>query len=89
MEKYRLKIMGLNDAKKKIDNLKAQGKKVVFTNGCFDILHPGHARYLYAARKMGDYLIVALNSDLSVKAIKNQGRPIMPEKDRAEMLAAL
>lgn len=81
--------MGLDDAKKKIDKLKTQGEKIVFTNGCFDILHPGHARYLYAARELGDHLIVALNSDMSVKAIKNQERPVIPEKDRAEMLAAL
>ena len=89
MEKYRLKIKALEDAKKEIDKLKAQGKKVVFTNGCFDILHSGHARYLYAAREMGDYLIVALNSDISVKVIKDHGRPVIPENDRAEMLSAL
>jgi D-beta-D-heptose 7-phosphate kinase/D-beta-D-heptose 1-phosphate adenosyltransferase len=61
----------------------------VFTNGCFDILHPGHARYLCAARELGDWLIVAVNSDRSVKAIKGAERPILPQECRAELLAAL
>jgi len=62
---------------------------VVFTNGCFDLLHPGHTRYLCAARAMGDCLVVAVNSDRSVRAIKGPSRPIMPEDARAEVLAAL
>jgi rfaE bifunctional protein nucleotidyltransferase chain/domain len=89
MENYRLKIKNLSSAKKEIDRLKNQGKKIVFTNGCFDILHSGHARYLYAARDLGDYLIVGVNSDRSVREIKEEGRPIIPEIERAEMLAAL
>ncbi|MBW2610188.1 MAG: D-glycero-beta-D-manno-heptose 1-phosphate adenylyltransferase [Deltaproteobacteria bacterium] len=88
MESYRLKIKDLSDAKKEIDRLKAEGKKIVFTNGCFDILHPGHIRYLYAARELGDYLIVAVNSDKSVQTIKGPDRPMLPQDQRTEMLAA-
>jgi D-beta-D-heptose 7-phosphate kinase/D-beta-D-heptose 1-phosphate adenosyltransferase len=89
MEDYRSKIKGLEEAKKEIDRLKSQGKRIVFTNGCFDILHPGHTRYLYAARELGDYLVVAVNSDRSVKAIKGKGRPILSQDARIELLAAL
>lgn len=89
MEKYRLKIKTLSGLKEEIDPLKAEGKKIVFTNGCFDIIHPGHTRYLHAARELGDYLIVAVNSDRSAKAIKGEGRPILSEGARAELLAAL
>jgi len=89
MEQYRSKVKDLAAMKREIDQLKAEGKKVVFTNGCFDILHPGHARYLWAARQSGDYLVVAVNSDRSVKAIKAKERPIVPEQERAEMVAAL
>ena len=66
-----------------------RGKKVVFTNGCFDIIHAGHVRYLKKARALGDILVVGLNSDASTRAIKGKGRPIMPEKERAEVLSAL
>jgi D-glycero-beta-D-manno-heptose 1-phosphate adenylyltransferase len=89
MEKYRQKVKDLAAMKREIDQLKAEGKKVVFTNGCFDLLHPGHARYLWAARQSGDYLVVAVNSDRSVKAIKAKERPIVPEQERAEIVAAL
>lgn len=89
MEKYRLKIRDLSEAKKEIDRLKAENKKIVFTNGCFDILHIGHARYLYAAKELGDYLIVAVNSDSSVKSIKGPDRPVINQAGRTEMLAAL
>ena len=89
MEQYRLKVKDLIETKREIDQLKAQGKRIVFTNGCFDLLHPGHARYLWAARQMGDFLLAAVNSDRSVKAIKGKGRPVIPEEERAEMLAAL
>jgi D-beta-D-heptose 7-phosphate kinase/D-beta-D-heptose 1-phosphate adenosyltransferase len=64
-------------------------KKVVFTNGCFDVLHAGHVRYLKKAKSLGDILIVGLNSDSSVKKIKGKGRPILPEAERAEILSAL
>ena len=69
--------------------LRAGGRRLVFTNGCFDILHVGHARYLAAARALGDALLVAVNSDRSVRALKGEGRPVMNEAERAEMLAAL
>lgn len=68
---------------------KLKGKKIVFTNGVFDILHVGHLRYLQKARSLGDVLIVGLNSDRSVKKIKGASRPIIPEKERAEILASL
>jgi D-beta-D-heptose 7-phosphate kinase/D-beta-D-heptose 1-phosphate adenosyltransferase len=69
--------------------LRARGRTLVFTNGCFDILHVGHARYLAAARALGDALLVAVNSDASVRALKGEGRPVTNESERAEMLAAL
>ena len=89
MKDYRQKIKSLEDAKKDIDRLKKDGQRIVFTNGCFDILHIGHARYLFKARELGDFLIVAVNSDRSVKAIKGPERPVINENERAEMLAAL
>lgn len=69
--------------------LRAAGKKIVFTNGCFDIIHTGHTRYLATARAFGDVLIVAVNSDASVRSIKGEKRPITAESDRMETLAAL
>jgi len=89
MEEYRNKIRDLSSLKKEIEALKAQGKRIVFTNGCFDLLHPGHTRYLYAARNLGDYLVVAVNTDRSVKAIKGEHRPIQSQDERTELLAAL
>ncbi len=74
---------------KEIKTLQAEGKKLVFTNGCFDLLHVGHVRYLSAARKLGDRLIVAVNSDQSVKTLKGPKRPIVPEAERLEVLSAL
>ncbi|OGF44417.1 MAG: hypothetical protein A2452_06100 [Candidatus Firestonebacteria bacterium RIFOXYC2_FULL_39_67] len=67
--------------------LKKNGKKIVFTNGCFDIIHVGHTRYLKAARKLGDVLIIAVNSDASVKRLKGPGRPVNNENDRMEILS--
>ena len=72
-----------------IDQLKQDGKKIVMTNGCFDLLHVGHIRYLQEAKQLGDVLVVAVNSDLSTKAIKGPQRPLVPEQERAEILAAL
>jgi len=66
-----------------------RGQRVVFTNGCFDLLHPGHVRYLAAARALGDALVVALNSDASVRRLKGAGRPILNQDERAEVMAAL
>jgi len=72
-----------------VARLKGEGKKVVFTNGVFDLLHTGHLRYLAQARALGDVLIVAINSDSSVKALKGDKRPILPQAERAELLAGL
>lgn len=66
-----------------------QGKRVVFTNGCFDLLHPGHIRLLAQAKRLGDVLMVALNSDRSVRELKGAGRPILPQEERCEIVAAL
>ncbi len=71
------------------ERLRAEAKRLVFTNGCFDILHVGHVRYLQAARSLGDALLVAMNSDAAVRALKGDSRPVMNEAERAEMLAAL
>ena len=71
------------------DEFRASGRRLVFTNGCFDLLHVGHVRYLQAARALGDALVVAVNGDASVRALKGPSRPINAEDDRAEVLAAL
>ncbi len=89
MEEYRKKVKDLSDLEKEIKALKAHGKHIVFTNGCFDLLHPGHMRYLYAARQMGDYLVVAVNTDRSVRIIKGANRPIQSQDERTELVAAL
>ena len=68
---------------------RAAGRRVVFTNGCFDLLHAGHVSYLEAARKLGDALVIGLNSDASVRRVKGSSRPIVPERERAEVLGAL
>ena len=83
------KILPIEQAIQKVDALKRDGKRVVFTNGCFDVLHPGHVRYMREARSMGDFLIVAVNSDRGVRELKGAGRPIFPQSERAEILAAL
>lgn len=72
-----------------VRRLKKNGKRIIFTNGCFDILHLGHVRYLEKARSLGDYLVVGLNSDHSVRLIKGKGRPINTQRDRAGILAGL
>jgi D-glycero-beta-D-manno-heptose 1-phosphate adenylyltransferase len=79
----------LADALALVERLRASHKTIVFTNGVFDLLHPGHLRYLQHARSRGDALIVGVNSDRSVRAIKGPARPITPEEERAEVLAAL
>ena len=84
----REKIIDRSRIKEIISGLKAAGKKVVFTNGCFDLIHVGHVRYLNEAKKLGDVLIIGLNADASVSSIK-PGRPVNPEDQRAEVLAAL
>jgi D-beta-D-heptose 7-phosphate kinase/D-beta-D-heptose 1-phosphate adenosyltransferase len=72
-----------------IKNLKAKGKRIVFTNGCFDLLHIGHVRYLEKARTLGDALVVGVNSDSSVRKLKGPKRPVLPAKERAEILSGL
>lgn len=83
------KIISATELAKVRDVFDAQGKKLVFTNGCFDLLHVGHIRYLAAARALGDALVVAVNGDASVRALKGPTRPVNNEFDRAEVLAAL
>jgi rfaE bifunctional protein nucleotidyltransferase chain/domain len=82
-------ILTLDEAILRFAREKRNGRRVVFTNGCFDLLHPGHIQCLEQAREMGDALIVGLNSDASVKQLKGEGRPLLPERERAEILAAL
>ena len=81
-------ILSRNELKDEREKLRAAGIRLVFTNGCFDILHVGHVRYLRSARELGDVLLVALNTDQSVSRIK-PGRPVIPEGQRAEMVASL
>src|SRR5436189_6308879 len=83
------KIIDLDELAERAKKLRAAGKKLVVTNGCFDLLHVGHVRYLQAARALGDALAVGLNSDRSVRELKGSGRPVNNERDRAEVLAAL
>ena len=82
-------ILTLEQAIVRFASEKRNGRRVVFTNGCFDLMHPGHIRILEEARALGDALIVGLNSDASVRSLKGAGRPLIPESERAEILAAL
>jgi D-beta-D-heptose 7-phosphate kinase/D-beta-D-heptose 1-phosphate adenosyltransferase len=84
------KVLTRRALQRRLAALRRQGKRVVFTNGCFDLVHVGHVRYLAAARRLGDVLVVALNSDRSVRRLgKDPERPLVGERDRAEVLAAL
>ena len=83
------KMIDLLELADRCEKLRAAGKKIVATNGCFDLLHVGHVRYLQAAKALGDILIVGLNGDRSVHELKGAGRPITSQSDRAEILAAL
>ena len=83
------KIVDLEELSRRSAAIAAAGKKLVLTNGCFDLLHPGHVRYLQAARELGDALAVGINGDQSVRELKGAGRPINNEQDRAEVVAAL
>lgn len=83
------KILPQGELAKKLDGLRLEGKKTVFTNGCFDILHAGHVRYLSDAKHCGDILVVGLNSDTSVRTIKGEKRPVVEQAHRAEVLAGL
>jgi len=82
-------VLTLEQAILRFGRDKRNGRRVVFTNGCFDLVHPGHIRSLEMARALGDVLIVGLNSDASVRQLKGSGRPVIPESERAEILAAL
>jgi len=83
------KVKTLAGVVRAVRKAQAAGRRVVFTNGCFDLLHRGHTRYLERARSLGDALVVAINSDRSVRALKGPGRPVVPDAQRAEVLAAL
>ena len=85
----RPKIVELEELSDRCEKLRSAGKRIVATNGCFDLLHVGHVRYLEAARAFGDVLVVGLNGDRSVIELKGAGRPITTQRDRAEILAAL
>lgn len=83
------KMVSLKRLVSELEQLRAEGRKVAFTNGCFDIIHAGHVRYLKKARSLADVLVVGLNSDKSIKSIKGPDRPIVPERERAEVLGSL
>lgn len=85
----RSKILSREELRKKIAEHHQSGQRVVLANGCFDILHVGHVRYLQGARREGDVLIVAVNSDASTRTLKGPGRPVLPARARAELVAAL
>ncbi|HZR58487.1 MAG TPA: adenylyltransferase/cytidyltransferase family protein [Terriglobales bacterium] len=83
------KIVTREELKRRVIEWRSAGDKITLTNGCFDLLHVGHVRYLEAAKALGGRLVVAINSDDSVRALKGQSRPLMPEQERAEIVAAL
>ena len=83
------KVLSRALLRKRIDAWRRAGHRITLANGCFDLLHVGHIRYLHAAKLLGGKLVVAVNSDRSVRALKGEGRPLMPAKERAEILAAL
>lgn len=83
------KIKSMDELLTEVGRLKKEGKRIVFTNGCFDLLHVGHIRYLEKAGSYGDVLVVAVNGDRSIRQIKGDKRPLLPENERAELLAAL
>ena len=85
----REKILSRDELRGRLDAHRQRGQRIVLANGCFDLLHVGHIRYLEAARREGDVLVVGVNSDASERALKGDGRPILPEQARAELVAAL
>jgi rfaE bifunctional protein nucleotidyltransferase chain/domain len=82
-------LLSVDEAAALAERLRAEGKRIVLANGCFDLLHVGHVRYLHEARALGDALFVGLNSDPAVRRLKGPGRPLLPASERAELLAAL
>jgi D-glycero-beta-D-manno-heptose 1-phosphate adenylyltransferase len=83
------KILGRNELRQRVEAWRRGGERIILANGAFDLLHVGHVRYLGGAKALGGRLVVAINSDQSVRKLKGEGRPIMPEKERAEIVAAL
>jgi rfaE bifunctional protein nucleotidyltransferase chain/domain len=83
------KILSREQLRRRVDEWRRAGERIILTNGCFDLLHVGHIRYLHAAKQLGGRLIVGLNADDSVRGLKGAGRPLMPAAERAEILAAL
>ena len=83
------KILGRDQLQSQVEVWRSAGDRITLANGCFDLLHVGHVRYLHAAKELGGRLVVALNSDESVRSLKGEGRPLMPAEERAEILAAL
>jgi D-glycero-beta-D-manno-heptose 1-phosphate adenylyltransferase len=83
------KIVSREELRQRVADWRRAGDRITLANGCFDVLHVGHVRYLHAARELGGKLIVAVNADASVRALKGEGRPVMPDAERAEILAAL
>ncbi len=83
------KIVSRDELQKRVADWRRTGERVTLANGCFDLLHVGHVRYLHAARELGGKLIVAVNADASVRALKGEGRPVMPAEERAEILASI
>ncbi|MBZ5720653.1 MAG: adenylyltransferase/cytidyltransferase family protein [Acidobacteriia bacterium] len=83
------KILNRDQLRQRVADWRHAGETVTLANGCFDLLHVGHVRYLHAAKQLGGRLVVAINADESVRALKGEGRPIMPDAERAEILAAL
>ena len=83
------KVLSRRALLERLADLRRARKRIVFTNGCFDLVHPGHVRYLRAAKRLGDILVVAVNGDASVRRLKGAGRPLVRQQDRCEVLAAL
>lgn len=83
------KVQEREQLRRTVEQWRAQGEQVILTNGCFDLLHVGHIRYLHGAKRLGGKLVVAINSDESVRRLKGPARPLMPEQERAEIIAAL
>ena len=89
MKTQRSKSFSREELRQQVDAWRGAGEQIILANGCFDLLHVGHVRYLRAAKQLGGRLIVAINSDASVRLLKGEGRPLMPAEERAEILAAL
>lgn len=83
------KVLTRDELRRRVEHWRNAGERVILANGCFDLLHVGHVRYLRAAKELGGRLVVAINSDESVRTLKGAGRPLMPDTERAEILAAL